>query len=82
MHGNAKTFFHNIQILHRKFPDDFHKTVPCRGAWRIKREVGAWRGFQAIRNFGEKSLEELKTQLREKGFMDEDGEITEAEQEA
>jgi DNA-directed RNA polymerase subunit alpha len=29
----------------------------------------------AIRNFGEKSLEELKAQLREKGFMDEDEEI-------
>jgi DNA-directed RNA polymerase subunit alpha len=29
----------------------------------------------AIRNFGEKSLEELKAQLREKGFMDEEEEI-------
>jgi DNA-directed RNA polymerase subunit alpha len=33
----------------------------------------------AIRNFGDKSLQELKTQLQEKGFMDEDGEPVEAE---
>ena len=26
----------------------------------------------AIRNFGEKSLDELKVQLQEKGFLDED----------
>ncbi len=29
----------------------------------------------AIRNFGEKSLEELKTQLKEKGFLDEEEEL-------
>jgi DNA-directed RNA polymerase subunit alpha len=29
----------------------------------------------AIRNFGEKSLEELKTQLKTKGFLDDEEEV-------